>query len=82
MMPRVRFDGTINAGHVLTILSIVGSVFVAYMNIVRTMDEHELRLTTVEKQVDSSEAFQRQLLATLSLIREDIATLKERSKKP
>ncbi|MGB3899416.1 MAG: hypothetical protein WA973_12755 [Mesorhizobium sp.] len=81
-MPRVRFDGTINAGHVLTILSIVGSVFIAYMNIVRTMDEHELRLTTVEKQVDNSEAFQRQLLATLGLIREDIATLKERSKKP
>lgn len=81
-MPRVRFDGTVNAGHILTILSIVGSVFVAYMNIVRTVDEHELRLATVEKQVDTSEAFQRQLLTTLTAIREDIATLKERSKKP
>jgi len=81
-MPKVRFDASINFGHILTILSIVGSVFVAYMNIVRTVDSHELRLATVEKQVDNTEAFQRQLLSTLSAIREDIATLKERSKKP
>ena len=79
-MPRMRFDPTINLGHIFTILALVGSVFVAYMNIVRTVDEHELRLSTVEKQVDTTEAFQRQLLTTLSQIREDIATLKERSK--
>ncbi len=81
-MPRVRFDASINFGHILTILSIVGSVFVAYMNIVRTVDGHELRLVTVEKQLDNSEAFQRQLLTTLTAIREDIATLKERSRAP
>lgn len=79
-MPKVRFDASINFGHILTILSIIGSVFVAYMNIVRTVDEHELRIATVEKQVDTTEAFQRQLLSTLTQIREDIATLKERSK--
>lgn len=79
-MPKVRFDGTINAGHVLTILSIVGSVFVAYMNLVRTMDEHELRITSVEKQIEGADAFQRRVLDTLTIIREDIATLKERSK--
>lgn len=79
-MPRMRFDGTINLGHVLTILAIIGSVFVAYMNILRTVDSHELRITAVEKQVSSSTLFQRQVLATLTTIREDIATLKERSR--
>ena len=79
-MPRVRFDASINFGHILTIISIVGSVFVAYMNIVRTVDGHELRLVILEKQFDNSEEFQRQLLSTLTEIREDIATLKERSK--
>lgn len=50
------------------------------MNIARTVDGHELRLATVEKQVDDTEAFQRPLLTTLTAVREDIATLKERSK--
>lgn len=79
-MPRPRFDMTLNLGHVLTVLSIIGSVFVAYMNIVRTVDNHELRIEAVEKQLDTTTAFQSQVLSTLSTIREDIATLKERSR--
>jgi hypothetical protein len=55
---------------------------VAYINIVRTVDGHELRLVILEKQFDNSEEFQRQLLSTLTEIREDIATLKDRSKVP
>jgi len=79
-MPRPRFDFSLNLGHILTILSIVGSVFVAYMTVVREVDNHELRITTIEKQVDTSTSFQRQVLDKLSNIREDIATLKERSR--
>ncbi len=76
----MRFDPSFNLGHVFTILALVGSVFVAYMNIVRTVDSHELRLEAIEKQVGSSASFQNQVLMTLTTIREDIATLKERSK--
>lgn len=79
-MPRMRFDPIVNLGHVLTIAALLGSVFIAYMNIVRTVDSHELRIEAVEKQVSNSTAFQRQVLDTLTNIREDIATLKERSR--
>lgn len=80
MMPKPRFDMTFNLGHVFTVLAIIGSVALAYMNIVRTVDNHELRIEVIEKQVNSSASFQSQVLSTLSTIREDIATLKERSR--
>jgi hypothetical protein len=79
-MARPHFDFSLNLGHVLTIISIVGSVFVAYMTIVREVDNHELRIKTIEKQIDSTSTFQSQVLSTLGTIREDIATLKERSR--
>jgi hypothetical protein len=79
-MPRPHFDFSLNLGHVLTILSIVGSVFVAYSTLVREVDNHELRIKTIEKQIDTTSTFQSQVLSTLGTIREDIATLKERSR--
>lgn len=66
-------------GRVFTILALGGSVFVAYMNIVRTVDSRELRLRAIEKQVGPLASFQNQVLVTLTTIREDIATPKERS---
>lgn len=79
-MSRVRFDPTINLGHVLQVVAVVGGLLLAYVNIVRAVDDHEGRLKAVEKQIDGSDLFQRQLLDTLTTIREDIATLKERSR--
>jgi hypothetical protein len=79
-MPRPHFDFSLNLGHVLTILSNVGSVSVAYSTLVREVDNHELRIKTIEKQIDTTSTFQSQVLSTLGTIREDIATLKERSR--
>lgn len=81
-MSRVKFDPTINLGHVLQVVAIVGGLLLANVNIVRAVDDHEGRLKTVEKQIDGSNLFQRQVLDTLATIREDIATLKERSRVP
>ncbi len=81
-MSRVKFDPTINLGHVLQVVAVVGGLLLAYVNIVRAVDDHEGRLKTVEKQIDGSDLFQRQVLDTLTTIREDIATLKERSRGP
>ncbi len=81
-MSRVKFDPTINLGHVLQVVAVVGGLLLAYVNIVRAVDDHEGRLKTVEKQIDGSDLFRRQVLDTLTTIREDIATLKERSRAP
>ena len=77
---KVKFDPTINLGHVLQVVAITGGLFIAYMNIIRAVDDHEIRLKAVEKQAEGTTVFQNQVLETLTKIREDIATLKERSR--
>ncbi|PSJ55748.1 hypothetical protein [Pseudaminobacter soli (ex Li et al. 2025)] len=72
----MKFDPTINLGHVLTILALVGSVFVAYSRLVITIENHEMRISVVEKGADRDAQVQQQILNTLTTIREDIATLK------
>jgi hypothetical protein len=79
-MPRMRFDPIINLGHVLTIAALIGSVSIAYTNIVRSIDNHELRIEEIEKSSDRDAMVQQQILNTLTTIREDIATLKARQK--
>ena len=46
----------------MTRLALVGPVLVAYMNIVRTVDSHELRLEGIEKQVGTFASFKNQVL--------------------
>lgn len=77
---RVKYDPTINLGHIMQLGVIVLSIIWAYFGIVRDVDRHEQRIETIEKQTEGANAFQRQVIDTLSIIREDIATLKERSK--
>lgn len=75
-MPQVKFDGTISLGHILTIAALVGSVFLAYTNVLRAMDNHEVRIEALERSNDRDTILQQQILNTLTTIREDIATLK------
>lgn len=81
-MTKPRFDPTINLGHILTIMALLGSVFIAYVNIVRSVDNHELRIAAMEKKSDRDLIIQQQILDALSTIREDIATLKAQSRLP
>lgn len=75
-MPTPRFDMTINLGHVLIVVGMAVSVFLAYTDLVRSIDNHELRIQAMEDQRDENEIVQRQILDTLTTIREDIASLK------
>lgn len=76
----MKFDPTINLGHVMQLAVIIGSIVWAYFGIVRDVDRHETRILAIEKQTEGSALFQKQVLDTLTNIREDIATLKERSR--
>jgi hypothetical protein len=75
-MPRMKFDPTINLGHIFTIIALVGSVLLAYTNIVRAIDNHEVRIGTIEARQGRDAVVQERILDTLTTIREDIATLK------
>lgn len=75
-MPRIRFDTTINAGHILIVVGMAVSVLFAYADLVRAIDQHELRIGNLEVQQKQDNDLQRQILETLTKIREDIAAMK------
>ena len=76
---QVKFDPTVNLGHILTAAAMILSVFIAYTQIQVTLRDHETRITAVERNVDRQITVNQSILATLGTIREDIATLKERT---
>lgn len=78
----IKYDPTINLGHILTIGALVGSVFLAYTNLARSLENHEVRIETIEKDETQDDFVQRQILETLTTIREDLAALKARSGAP
>ncbi|WP_127524670.1 hypothetical protein [Mesorhizobium sp. Z1-4] len=80
-MSRLKFDTTINAGHILIVAGMAISVFLAYSDLLRSIDRHEIRIGTIERQTDSNADIQRQILQTLTTIREDIATLKAQTRR-
>lgn len=77
-MPRLKLDPTINAGHVLIVAGMLISVLFAYTDLVRAIDNHELRIERIEERDQQDARIQQQILQTLTTIREDIATLKAR----
>ena len=81
MGQKVKFDPTLNLGHLLTTASLIGTVVFAYSDLKSTDEQHATRIVAVERQIDMSAGAQRQILETLATIREDIATLKERTAK-
>lgn len=76
----VKFDGTITLGHILQAVVILGAVSAAYVSLRTTDENHDGRLKAVEQRLDRDSSVQQQILNTLATIREDIATLKERTK--
>ena len=75
-----KYDPSINLGHILTILALTGSVFLAYTGVQVRLEEHEGRITTIERDIGRDAAVQQQILQTLTTIREDIAALKADSR--
>lgn len=75
---QMRFDWTINLGHVLMILTLMGSVFIAYSNVIRTQDRQDLRITALEQSAAKREAFESTVVNQLSSISVDIGVLKDR----
>lgn len=47
----LKFDATVNAGHILTAAAMVGSVFLAYSNIKRDQAVLEVRITGIVETV-------------------------------
>lgn len=44
----MKWDGTINLGHVLTIISILGTGAVAYTSVMSRIANHDIRIETLE----------------------------------
>lgn len=74
-MPRIKFDWTLNVGHIAIVLSAIGSVLIAYTNIVRSQDNHEFRLSALETQARDASKTNKELLSTLGEIKEEISAL-------
>lgn len=81
-MPTPRFDPTISLGHILTTLSLLLALFAAYSNLLRTTDNHQIRLEAIEKKGDRDVVIQQQILNTLSQIQQDMAVIKSRDAPP
>lgn len=78
---KVKLDGTITLGHVLQAVVILGALFTAYVMLRATDVEQAGRISSIEQRLDRDSIVQTQILTTLGTIREDIATLKERSQR-
>lgn len=78
---KVKFDGTITAGHLLQLFVILGAISAAYVTLKVTDADHESRISSLEQRAAESAATNQEILRTLFIIREDIATLKERTSK-
>lgn len=81
-----RFDPTINLGHILTSAMLVVSVFLAYMNVIRITDRHEMDITQIKDAMTFEKAqakenranertFQAQVLTTMSDLRERMVSI-------
>lgn len=77
----VKLDGTITLGHILQAVVLLGSMFTAYVMLRASDVEQQTRITNIETRLDRDSMVQTQILTTLGTIREDIATLKERSQR-
>jgi hypothetical protein len=73
-----KFDPTINLGHVLTIVALLGSVTIGYFNIRNDVALADQRISSLEKGQTAADSFQSTVLSQLSDIKVDIGVLKAR----
>lgn len=81
MGQRLKFEGVVTLGHILQSLVILGAVFMAFTSLRETDASHAARIQSLEDRAAMATLTNQQILNTLTTIREDIATLKERSQR-
>lgn len=75
----MKFDRTINLGHILILVGIIASAFSGYMTIRLTVDNHELRIESIERSISAQETINKNLTKLLWDIKRDVAVIKDRS---
>lgn len=71
-----RFDPTINMGHVLIAVGMLGSVAVAYADTRSAIEAHASEIAANKEAIRESKDFQNRVMEMLIGIREDVAALK------
>jgi hypothetical protein len=75
---RVKFDGTINLGHVLTVITLLGGGAAIYTTINSAITQHEFRLDALERADAVRIETSRRIIDRLNDIATDLATIKGR----
>ena len=74
-----RFDSTINLGHVMIVVTMLGSVIYAYYSLQGSVQLADQRITTLEKEQADTITFQSAVLDKLTTIQVDIGVLKAKN---
>ena len=74
----LRFDKTINLGHILMIGTMVGAIVTAYATYRVTVNEYNHRLNYLEAHTKSQEVINNNLSSSLYNITRDVAVIKDR----
>lgn len=74
----LKFDWTMNLGHLMMILTMVLAAVAAYATARVTLSEHEARISALEIGISSVRTTSSDLTATLYTIRQDVAVIRDR----
>jgi len=77
-VPRPKFDWTINLGHVATIVTLLLALATAYSTYQVTINDHDSRLRTLEKQGNHMDSRINEMYGLLYTIKQDMAIIKYR----
>lgn len=81
-MSGIKFDGTVNLGHLLTIATLISMMVAAYATYKVTINSHDTRLGMLEAQMKSQEGYNLSTSTALYSIKQDVAIIKDRLEKP
>ena len=74
----MRFDKTINLGHVMTIITLMAGMATAYTTYRVSMAEHETRIDRLEKISTSQISVGAEMTTNLFAMKQDLAIIKYR----
>ena len=79
---RMKFDWTVNFGHLLIMGGLIASGVSIYITIAVKMSNYDLRMTSVEKSMMSNDTQNAQIIQQLSTLQRDVAVVKDRLERP
>lgn len=77
-MNGLKFDRTINLGHVLMIITMITAIAVAYATYRVTVSEYDHRIKSLERNAQGQSTLTRDLSQSLYTISRDVAVIKDR----